>query len=169
MDILIRAEHASDIGEIHLLTKAAFKNVEYSMHNEHLIVDDLRKRGLLSLSLVAVHEQSVLGHVAISSVRLSSGDAAWYGLGPISVQPELQGKGIGSALIYEVLQQLKVLGVAGCVVLGDPNYYQKFGFKAYAQLTLADIPPEYFQAISFKENIPHAEVFYDEAFYVEAE
>ncbi|ANF81098.1 GCN5 family acetyltransferase [Acinetobacter sp. NCu2D-2] len=169
MQIQIRAEQVTDIEPITDLTQAAFADVEYSSHTEHLIVNALRVREKLTLSLVAVIDDQLVGHVAISPVRLSSGNAGWYGLGPISVQPELQGKGIGRALMHEVLQQLKALGAAGCVLLGDPNYYQKFGFKAYAQLSLADVPPEYFQAIIFTGTVPQAEVFYDEAFYVEAE
>ena len=128
MDIIIRAEQASDIGKIRLLTKAAFKNVEYSTHNEHFIVDALRKCGRLSLSLVAVHEQEVVGHVAISPVQLSSKDEGWYGLGPISVQPDLQRRGIGRLLMQDVLKQLKQQSAAGCVLLGAPHYYQQFGF-----------------------------------------
>lgn len=168
MHIQIRAEQATDIEAITALTQTAFANVEYSSYTEHLIINALRVREKLTLSLVAVVDDQIVGHVAISPVQLSSEDTGWYGLGPVSVQPELQGKGIGRALIHEVLQQLKALGAAGCVLLGDPNYYQKFGFKAYAQLSLADVPPEYFQAISFTGTVPQAEVFYDDAFYVEA-
>jgi putative acetyltransferase len=169
MPIQIRKEQPTDIQAIDKLTQAAFESIEYSSHTEHLIVKTLRERGQLILSLVAVQNDEIIGHVAISPVRLSSGETDWYGLGPISVQPNLQGQGIGHQLMTEVLKQLESLGASGCVLLGDPNYYQRFGFQPQPSLTLKAVPAEYFQAISFKQTFPHAEVFYDAAFYVTAE
>ena len=97
-------------------------------------------------------------------MRISSGETDWYGLGPISVWPEQQGQGIGSQLMNAALEQLKQLGAKGCVLLGDPEYYYRFGFKSYPDLILPDVPPKYFQAISFVNNIPKGTVSYHEAF-----
>ncbi len=103
-------------------------------------------------------------HVAIYTSYNHVGETGWYGLGPISVCPNKQGIGIGSLLMNAALQKLKDLGGKGCVLLGDPNYYSRFGFKSYPDLNLPDVPNEYFQAISFSNHIPSGEVTYHEAF-----
>ena len=128
------------------------------------IINRLRKHEQLTVSMVAVENKNIIGHVAISPVTISSGTIGWYGLGPISVLPEKQGMGIGALLMYAALERLKQLGAQGCVVLGDPNYYTRFGFKAYPELYLKEVPPEYFQAIVLHGSIPKGEVIYHEAF-----
>ena len=160
MHMTIRNEQPQDIEAISRLTEAAFRNEEYSSHTEHFIVNALRRTGQLSISLVAAEHDEILGHVAISPVSISSGVTGWYGLGPISVRPDRQGKGIGSALMRAALQQLRQQGAAGCVVLGDPAYYGRFGFKAHPGLELPDVPPEYFQALSFTGELPVGVVKY---------
>ncbi|WP_138738352.1 GNAT family N-acetyltransferase [Pseudomonas sp. FSL W7-0098] len=164
MHMTIRNEQSQDIEAISRLTEAAFRNEEYSSHTEHFIVNALRRTGQLSISLVAAEHDEILGHVAISPVNISSGVTGWYGLGPISVRPDRQGKGIGSALMRAALQQLRQQGAAGCVVLGDPAYYGRFGFKAHPGLELPDVPPEYFQALSFTGELPVGVVKYAAAF-----
>jgi len=164
MHMTIRNEQSQDIEAISRLTEAAFRNEEYSSHTEHFIVNALRRTGQLSISLMAAEHDEILGHVAISPVNISSGVTGWYGLGPISVRPDRQGKGIGSALMRAALQQLRQQGAAGCVVLGDPAYYGRFGFKAHPGLELPDVPPEYFQALSFTGELPVGVVKYAAAF-----
>ena len=164
MHMTISKERPQDIEAINRLTEAAFRNEEYSSHTEHFIVNALRRTGQLSISLVAAEHDEILGHVAISPVSISSGVTGWYGLGPISVRPDRQGKGIGSALMKAALQQLRQQGAAGCVVLGDPAYYGRFGFKAHPGLELPDVPPEYFQALSFTGELPVGVVKYAAAF-----
>ena len=164
MHMTIRNEQPQDIEAINRLTEAAFRNEEYSSHTEHFIVNALRRTGQLSISLVAAEHDEILGHVALSPVSISSGVTGWYGLGPISVRPDRQGKGIGSALMRAALQQLRQQGAAGCVVLGDPAYYGRFGFKAHPGLELPDVPPEYFQALSFTGELPVGVVKYAAAF-----
>ena len=164
MHMTIRNEQAQDIEAISRLTEVAFRNEVHSSHTEHFIVNALRRTGQLSISLVAAEHDEILGHVAISPVSISSGVTGWYGLGPISVRPDRQGKGIGSALMWAALQQLRQQGAAGCVVLGDPAYYGRFGFKAHPGLELPDVPPEYFQALSFTGELPVGVVKYAAAF-----
>lgn len=164
MSIEIRHEQQQDIQTIEALTQAAFLNEQHSSHTEQFIVNQLRKDGQLTISLVALEQGVVVGHVAVSPVRISSGETDWYGLGPISVWPEQQGQGIGSQLMGAALEQLKQLGANGCVLLGDPEYYHRFGFKSYPDLILPDVPPMYFQAINFVNNIPKGSVSYHEAF-----
>ena len=162
--MIIRPETDADIATIRALTKAAFGKTPHTSGTEHLIVDALREAGDLFLSLVAEDAGEIVGHVAISPVTISDGTPAWYGLGPISVTPERQLKGIGSKLMNRVLGDLRKSGAAGCVLLGDPGYYSRFGFKPDAGLVLPDIPPPYFQVISFGSAIPAGTVRYAEGF-----
>jgi predicted N-acetyltransferase YhbS len=164
MNIKIRNEKIEDIAAIAQLTEAAFENEEHSSHTEQFIVNALRRAGQLSVSLVGVENDAIVGHVAISPVTISSGVAHWYGLGPISVWPRRQGQGIGSTLMKAALAELQHLGAAGCVVLGSPGYYGRFGFKAHRGLELPGVPQEYFQAILFRGNPPVGVVRYHEAF-----
>lgn len=115
MNIIIRDEQVEDIEAIENLTKAAFQNAEHTSHTEHFIVNSLRNHGQLTISLVAIEDGSIIGHVAISPVQISSGEIGWYGLGPISVHPDKQGLGIGSLLMNKSLEKLKNLGAKGCV------------------------------------------------------
>ena len=164
MNITIRKESSEDIDAITALTAAAFEHEEHSSHTEQFIVNALRRSKQLTISLVAIENDEIVGHVAISPVRISSGATGWYGLGPISVRPDRQNKGIGSALMNAALAELKRLGGAGCVLLGDPGYYHHFGFKVQPGLTLEGVPPEYFQALSLDGSIPVGSVQYQAAF-----
>ena len=122
----------------------------------------------MSLSLVAEMDEKIVGHVAFSTVMIDEKDQGWYGLGPISVSPELQKQGVGSAVIHEGLARLREKGAKGCVLEGSPKYYQRFGFKSYPGLVYEFAPaPEYFMALPFFETVPTGKVEYHEAFYVQ--
>ncbi|WP_245969749.1 GNAT family N-acetyltransferase [Thiocapsa rosea] len=98
-DIEIRNEASDDIAAIAEVTIAAFRDLEISNQTEHLIIDALRAAETLALSLVAVVDGRVVGHIAFSPVTLSDGTGDWYGLGPVSVLPQVQRRGIGQALV----------------------------------------------------------------------
>ncbi|MFG0587619.1 GNAT family N-acetyltransferase [Acinetobacter sp. YQ_14] len=164
MNIQIRDEQNTDIQAISDLTTAAFNDEEYSSHTEQFIVNALRAAKQLTVSLVAETQGKIVGHIAFSPVSISDGATDWYGLGPISVLPEYQANGIGSQLIKEGLNRIKALNAKGCVLLGDPNYYGKFSFKADARLILEDVPADYFQILAFTDHIPSGYVTYSEAF-----
>lgn len=162
--IQLRPEQPEDIPAIERVTRAAFLNAPHTSHTEHFIVGALRRAGQLKVSLVATQDAEVIGHVAISPVRISCQDSNWYGLGPVSVLPGFQGRGIGSALIRDALFVLSSGSAAGCVVLGEPDYYERFGFQASRVLTLPGVRPENFMAVSFDEKVPTGVVSYHEAF-----
>lgn len=164
MNFHIRNEQVSDIQSIFDLTELAFRNQEYSSHTEQFIVNALRETKHLTLSLVAESDHQIIGHIAFSPVQISDGTKNWYGLGPVSVIPESQSKGIGSKLILKGLEALKNLGATGCVLLGDPEYYVRFGFKPDPRLILEGVPAEYFQILSFNEDVPTGIVIYTDAF-----
>lgn len=164
MNPSIRPETAADITAIAELTRLAFLDAPHTSHTEQFIVDALRREGQLSLSLVAQHEGHLVGHVAVSPVTLSDGTTGWYGLGPVCVLPGMQGQGVGKQLVRAALAALATLDAQGCVVLGDPRYYGKFGFRTDPQLVLEGVPPEYFQALWLSGAKPHAQVHYGAAF-----
>lgn len=164
----IRKENPADATAVEAATIAAFQHAAHTNHAEHCIVRALRSSGQLTVSLVAEDHGAVIGHVAVSPVTMSSGAERWYGLGPISVTPEHQGQGIGAQLMAHALAELRTLGAAGCVVLGEPGYYARFGFHAEPSLVLPGVPPEYFQAISFNGPLPIGTVSYHDAFADEA-
>jgi len=162
--LVIRDEEPRDVATIAALTRAAFTGHPHSNDTEYLIVAALRRFGALTISLVAEEAGRVVGHVAFSPVTIADGSPHWFGLGPVSVAPEKQRRGIGSALIEHGLARLRELGAAGCVVLGEPEYYTRFGFAHDAQLTYAGVPPEYFLALPLGTTSAAGEVRYHTAF-----
>ncbi|GGF53010.1 GNAT family N-acetyltransferase [Alteromonas lipolytica] len=164
MSIQIRPEQPDDIPQIHELTVAAFRTAPHSDHNEQFIIEALRSASALSISLVAEDKSRLVGHVAVSPVEITNGAGEWFGLGPVSVSPERQSSGIGSALMVAAIETLKQMGANGCVVLGDPGFYQRFGFAPKDGLILPGVPAAYFQALVFKGNAPEGKVSYHEAF-----
>lgn len=142
MNIQIRNEVVGNIEQIHRVTELAFLHAPHTDHTEQFIVKALRRSGALTISKVAESHGEVISHVAISPVHISDGASNWYGLGPISVPPDFQGKGVGSRLMINALADLEAMGAAGCVVLGDPEYYGRFGFKVVDGLLFPDVPPE---------------------------
>lgn len=105
-----------------------------------------------------------MGHVAVSPVAISDGTAHWYVLGPVSVIPERQGQGLGTRLVTSALSELRALGAAGCVVLGKPTYYARFGFGPEPGLVLPGVPARYFQALALGGAVPSGQVAYHASF-----
>ncbi|MDR4485699.1 MAG: N-acetyltransferase [Nitrospirales bacterium] len=120
MSVTIRRESQSDVAAIEALLVSAFLHAPHTSHTEHLIVNVLCEAKQLSVSLVT-EKVDIIGHVNVSPVCISDGTQHWYGLGPISVPPEWQRQGVGSALMEQALTELQKLGAAGCVVLGEPQ------------------------------------------------
>ena len=166
MSVSIRKEKPIDIEPIHDVTAAAFLYAPHTDHREQFVVAGLRSSGMLSLSLVAEQSNQIIGHVALSPVSISDGSLEWYGLGPISVLPSEQGKGVGSQLMRAALAELVNMNANGCVLLGDPEYYKRFAFQSIDGLVLPDVPPEYFQAVRIQGQYPRGTVTYHESFYL---
>lgn len=168
MTIQLRHEAADDIPAIEAITIAAFANAPHTSHSEQFIVRALRAANALTLSIVAEEQGQIVGHVALSPVAITDahGQQAtdWQGLGPIAVLPARQGQGIGSRLMRQALAELRDLHAAGCVVLGEPAYYARFGFQAHAGLQLPGVPPGYFMALAFRGPVPAGIAQYSAAF-----
>jgi len=162
--IAIRPEAAGDVAAIFALTEAAFRDMPFSDGDEQHLVDRLRADGDLSLSLVAEDATRIVGHIAFSPVTISDGSAGWYGLGPVSVWPQLHGQGIGSALIKRGIADIRELGGKGIVLLGSPEYYARFGFEHDPALRYPGPPAKYFQRLVLDGASPVGEVSYAPAF-----
>jgi len=164
LGIILRPESPADATAIEAVTVAAFRDAPHAAHTEQFIVAALRRERALTVSLVAELAGDVVGHVAVSPVVLSDGSPGWFGLGPISVLPEHQARGIGSRLMLEALQRLRARGAAGCVLVGDPRFYTRFGFQREPSLTYPGVPAEVFLALAFGSALPRAEVTFHAAF-----
>jgi putative acetyltransferase len=167
MTFAIRPECPADEITIGEVTRLAFLSHPHSSHTEQFIVQALRNANVLSVSLVAESAGRIVGHIAFSPVTVADGSRNWYGLGPVSVLPEFQGQGIGRALIEHGLERLRALGAQGCVLLGEPPFYGRFGFINVPGLVLAGVPQEFFLSLSFGPVSAHGEVTYHAAFSAE--
>ena len=167
-DVEIRAERPGDEDAIHEVTTAAFLAAPHTSHTEQFIVRELRRAGALAVSLVAEIGGRIVGHVAISPVTIDGAACGWFGLGPVSVLPAHQSMGVGSRLVREALARLRTTGARGCVLVGEPAYYGRFGFRAEPALVLPDVPPQYFQALSFVADLPRGIVTFHAAFAAQA-
>jgi len=164
MSTIIRPEEPRDASAIERVTVEAFENAPHTDHTEQFIVRELRLANALTVSIVAEVHGQVIGHMAVSPIQISNGVDRWFGLGPISVLPAHQAKGIGTQLMHAALEQLRAASARGCVVLGDPGYYSRFGFTNVPELVLPGAPTEYFQAIVWDSSTPQGEVTYHRAF-----
>ncbi len=168
MTIQLRHETPNDIAAIEAVTVAAFADAPHTSHTEQFIVRALRAANELTLSIVAEEHGQVVGHVALSPVTITDDRRqkaqGWYGLGPISILPARQGQGIGSRLMEQALAELRAMRAAGCVLLGEPAYYARFGFQAHAGLQLPGVPPGYFMALALHGTVPEGIAHYSDAF-----
>ena len=146
--LTIRAEEPGDEGAIFALTRAAFHEAPHADGDEAELVERLRDSSDLTLSLVALNtDRAIIGHIAFSPCTIRSGTDAsrpgeWFQLAPVSVIPLRQKTGIGRALIEEGLARMHGRGALGIPLVGDPEYYRRFGFSRDHGLTLdAELDP----------------------------
>ncbi|MDP3673907.1 MAG: N-acetyltransferase [Novosphingobium sp.] len=166
LDYSIRPEAPGDERPIHDLVERAFAPMPFADGDEQDLVDALRERGELALSLVAVDPGSVIvGQVAFSPATIDHGDCGWFQMAPVAVCPTLQHRGIGSALIREGIERLRRSGANGVAVVGNPAYYERFGFRAVerlAPLSAHDAP--FFRAMPLAGPVPAGLLRYSSAF-----
>ena len=148
----IRRETAADFTAIYSVNERAF-----GRPNEANLVDKLREKDKVTLSLVAEENGRILGHVLFSpmTIKTESGSYPAVGLGPVAVLPEMQRQGIGSQLIKAGLGLCKELGETAVIVLGHPEYYPRFGFVPASQFGIRstyDVPDEVFMALELEDG-----------------
>ncbi len=164
----LRPEAPQDCSAIENVHVAAFADHPYSRQTEHLIVNALRAAHALTVSLVAEVEGKVVGHIAFSPIKIDSHDCMWFLLGPVGVLPDYQRRGIGRELVREGLKAIRSLGAEGCVLVGDPGYYSRFGFTRHRELVFEGVPAEYCMCLPMTERIPRGSVSHHAAFSVTA-
>ena len=160
--IIIRPERPEHAAGVYQVEKAAFGRPA-----EADLCQRLRKRKAVTVSLVALDADHVVGHVLFSPVRIAAEgggaedgggteDLPVVGMGPVAVNPDHQRQGIGSRLIRAGLEEVRQLGVAAVVVLGDPRYYTRFGFQPAARYGVRfqdpSVPAEDFMLIELRRG-----------------
>lgn len=188
--MLIRDERPEDAAIISAVTSAAFAPLAFDAEtmariaearraagitdeaiaaaaiglSEAAVIEVLRSDGALAISLVGELDGEIIAHIAFSPMRIGTDNRDWYQLGPVSVIPKRQRVGHGSALIREGLRRLQIMGAAGCVLLGLPPFYARFGFELDPALTYGGNPNPALQRIVFSGPPPRGEIFLHRAF-----
>lgn len=170
--MLIRQEKKADYAAVYSVVKKAFETAEKSDGNEQELVEKLRKSNsfIPELSLVAVEDEIIVGHILFTKAYVGANIV--LALAPLSVLPEYQRKGIGTALITEGHRIAQEMGYDYSVVLGHSQYYPKFGYipaSFYDIKPSFDVSDENFMAVKLNECAKHIEGFveYDEAFGID--
>jgi putative acetyltransferase len=163
---IIRSERPRDVGGIRHVNRTAFDSIV-----EADIVEALRTQAQPFVSLVAVHADDVIGHIAFSPVTLASHpDVPIAALAPMAVLPSRQRAGIGSLLVRAGLDECARLGFVAVVVLGHAEYYPRFGFVRASTFGLSsefDVPDDVFMALELQPGTlgqRHGVVRYHPAF-----
>ncbi|MFC2049559.1 GNAT family N-acetyltransferase [Chloroflexota bacterium] len=147
-----RPEAPEDVAAIRLLNEQAF-----GQKSEARIIEKLRNRGLLTISLVAIQDNKIVGHIAFSPVKIESEHSSFeaIALAPMAVLPAHQNKGIGSQLVRAGLEKCRSLGYEAVVVVGHPNYYPRFGFITAKPKGLKcefEVPDEAWMVLELREG-----------------
>lgn len=148
--MIIRHEAPSDMAAIRFVNEKAFGG-----SSEANAIDALRARGAATLSLVAVIDDRVVGHLFFSPATIEAPDRSWpaLGLAPLSVLPDYQRQGIGTALLRAGLGECRQLGHERIIVLGHADYYPRFGFMRASQHGIRSewkVPEEAFMILELR-------------------
>jgi len=153
----IRKEKPEDYDSIYAVVKAAFDSAEHADGNEQDLVIELRKGEsyIPELSLVAEESERIVGHIMFTKAKVNH--ITVLALAPLSVLPEYQRKGIGTALIKEGHKIASDLGYEYSVVLGSEKYYPRAGYVPADTLGITapfDVPRENFMAYKITNSAP---------------
>ncbi len=152
--IIIQPEEAEHAAGVYRVEKLAFRRA-----GEADLCVKLRERGAVTLSLVALEDGEVVGHVLFSpvTIRGEGEPLAAVGMGPVAVLPARQRQGIGSRLIRAGLEEVRQLGHSLVVVLGGPRYYTRFGFESASRYGVRfqdpNVPAEDFLLIELRRGV----------------
>ena len=153
----IRQETAEDREAVYEVVRNAFLSAEHADGNEQDLVEALRTSSAFvpELSLVTEEEGAIVGHVLFTKIRI--GETTHLALAPLSVTPDRQRRGIGSALVREGHRIARGLGFDYSVVLGSDRYYPRFGYAPASRLGIKppfEVPDEMFMACALRDDAP---------------
>ncbi len=154
MNSLLRPETPADHAAIYDVTKRVFAPMPYADGDEQELIGRFRDAGVLALSLVAEKDGVVVGQITFTPAFAADGSTGWYALGPVSVEPALKHQGIGSQLIRAGIAWLREQDAAGCILIGNPAYYSRFGFRIFPELAPTGMPAEYYQILPLRVEEP---------------
>lgn len=143
-DVTIRPERLADHAVVGDLITTAFAGMPYADGDEAELVETLRRENAISVSLVAESSGAVMGQIVFSPAFAPDGAEIWYALGPVAVHPAHQRAGVGSKLVRAGLQAITQLGANGCILVGNPAYYVRFGFALAPANAPVGEPAEFF-------------------------
>jgi putative acetyltransferase len=148
--MIIRREEAPDAAAIRQVNEQAFGGSD-----EANAIEALRDRGALTLSLVAVQNEEIIGHLLFTPATIETADRAWQALGlaPLSVRPAYQRQGVGTALMKAGLAECAQLGYERIIVLGHADYYPRFGFQRASLYGIRcewEVPEEAFMVLALQ-------------------
>lgn len=171
--MIIRKEEAKDHGEVYSLVKRAFASAEHADGNEQDLVAALRKSEayIPELSLVAETNGKIVGHILFTQAEV--GGAVVLALAPLSVLPEYQKQGVGTALIKEGHRIARELHYGYSIVLGSETYYPRAGYvpaDSFGIKAPFDVPRENFMACKLIDGAPavHGTVRYAKEFGIDS-
>ncbi|MEA5445122.1 N-acetyltransferase [Gammaproteobacteria bacterium AB-CW1] len=127
----IREEEPGDVNALDRVHRAAFRR-----EAEGDLIRQLREDSQLAISLVATVSEHPVGHIAFSPVTPAGTGATPLALGPVGVDPEHERRGIASRLVQAGLDKAREMGTPWIAVLGDPQFYGRFGFEPASTLDL---------------------------------
>ena len=130
MKLIVRDERHTDIAAIADVVRAAFGH-----DDEAELVDHLRNAGALTVSTVLVCDERLIAHASASPMTWVDGSTRFitWALAPVSVTPTEQRRGYGTKVVLATIERCRQLGADILTVLGNPAYYQRFGFKPASQ------------------------------------
>lgn len=148
--LTIRQEEEKDYKEVFQLTEEAFREMEHSDHQEHFLVEKLRKSDAFipELSLVAEDETGkIAGHILFTKIKIENGSDSFesLALAPVSVKPEYQNQRVGGKLILQGHHIARELGYRSVILIGHENYYPRFGYEKTSNFGISfpfEIPEE---------------------------
>ena len=156
--MIIRQEETKDYEMVYHVIKTAFASAERSDGNEQDLVNALRKSEAFipELSLVAESNGEIIGHILFTKAKVR--ESIQLALAPLSVLPDYQRQGIGTALIKAGHKKAAELGYGYSIVLGSEKYYPKMGYlpaETYGIASPFDVPSENFMAYPLRKDIPN--------------
>jgi predicted N-acetyltransferase YhbS len=160
MDVIIQITTEKDFFQTEYLTRESFWNLYKPGCNEHLVLHNIRnsKAYILRLDLIAVFKEEIIGHIISTKAKIIDSvdnEHEILCVGPLSVLPKYQKKGIGSRLMNESIKTAKELGYLGMILFGNPEYYHRFGFRnaqEYCITTKDGMTFDPFMALELQSN-----------------